>query len=62
MTYLCKISSRKNRQESKGKILGKERRSNLYRSPQYYERICINEFGRVYNILELYYQTKLDQP
>lgn len=46
----------------KGKILGKKGRLTYKYDPQYYERICINEFGRVYNILELYYQTKLDQP
>ena len=30
-------------------------------TPQYYERIYIYKFGRIYNILELYYQAKLDQ-
>lgn len=49
--------SRKNREESKEKILGKKRETYLNTMKEY-----VNKFEQIYNILELYYQTELDQP
>ena len=47
----------KNREESKEKILGKKRETYLNTMKEY-----VNKFEQIYNILELYYQTELDQP